>query len=272
MSVKNIVKVMNFHALLRVNEARRRVAQAYDYEKELRYIINIIVNNRIFKQEKISLQMPVGKKELNIYLASDLGFCASFNADVLGELRKDDKDNDKIIIGKKIFTNSVKNVLLSMSKEEFQENSNPVEDILIKKLLKKEYSRVNIIYIHYYNLSKQKLLKRTILPFDYFNEGIDDEQLKNIRAIDDFVVEGDLEFIIWNLIVIYLGIEMKIAEAWSYASENVQRQLFTSESLKKIEEKEEEQAIMERKIRKNEEFKLIIENNNKRERRIMEED
>ncbi len=272
MSVRNIVKVMNFHALLRVNEARRRVSQANEYEKELKYIINLIVNNRIFKQEKISLDLSSGKKELNIYIASDLGFCASFNADVMGELRRDDKNNDKILIGKKIFNNSVENVVMTMSKEDFKVSSKKVEDFLIKKLINKEYSKVNLIYIHYYNLSKQKLLKRTILPFDYFNEEIDDEELKDIKAIDDFVVEGDLEFIIWNLIVTYLSVEMEVAEAWSYASENVQRQIFTSESLKKIEEKEEEKAIIERKIRKNEEFKLIIENNNKRDYHKEEDD
>ena len=50
MSVKNTVKVMNFHALLRVPEARRRVDLAFEYERELKYIISSIVNNRIFKQ------------------------------------------------------------------------------------------------------------------------------------------------------------------------------------------------------------------------------
>lgn len=35
MSVRNIVKVMNFHSLLRVNEARRKVIAAQDYEDHL---------------------------------------------------------------------------------------------------------------------------------------------------------------------------------------------------------------------------------------------
>ncbi len=263
MGVENIVKVMNFHALLRVNDARRRVSRAYEYEKELKYILYCIVNNRIFKQEKISLELPKGKKELNIYIGSDLGFCASYNADVLNVLLKDDPKNDKILIGKKIF-HDAQNVLLTLTKEEFQKNNNIVNELMMDKLINKEYSRINLIYIHYYNLSKQKIQKRAILPFDYTSDEIAGDSFKEIKAIDDFVVEGDLEYILWNLIVTYLSIEIKIADAWGWASENVQRQMFTNSSLNKIKEQNEEKRRIERKEIKSKEFKQIIENNNRR--------
>ncbi len=263
MAVENIVKVMNFHALLRVNDARRRVSQSYDYEKELKYLINCVVNNRIFKQEKISLELPKGKKELNIYIGSDLGFCASYNAEVLEEIKKDDPNNDKIVIGKKIFCN-YNNIILSITKEDFHNDYNLVNNILADKLIKKEYSKVNLIYIHYYNLGKQSLLKRTILPFDYLYDDLIKDETRDLKSIDDFVVEGNLEYIIWDLIVTYLSIEIKIADAWSWASENVQRQMFTSASLKKIEEMNEEKHVEERKQIRDAEFKQIIENNNKR--------
>ena len=42
MSVKNVVKVMNFHSLIRVNAARRKVTEAYAYENELKTIISTI--------------------------------------------------------------------------------------------------------------------------------------------------------------------------------------------------------------------------------------
>ena len=40
MSVKNTVKVMNFHALLRVTEPRKKVDLAFEDERELKYIIS----------------------------------------------------------------------------------------------------------------------------------------------------------------------------------------------------------------------------------------
>ena len=73
-----------------------------------------------------------------------------------------------------------------------------------------------------------------------------------------------MSFILLNLLTLYVTNEIKIADAWSWASENVERQVFTNESLKKIDEREEERLKVERKIRHNKEFKQIVENNNKK--------
>lgn len=262
MSVKNVVKVMNFHSLLRVNSARNRVKQAHNYERELKYVISSIVNNRIFNQEKVSLSFPKNTKELNIYIGSDLGFCTNFNSDIIAYLKKDDNRNDKIIIGKKIKT-KVKNTVLYIDKEAFPKEFDKIFDVVLDGVLNKKYSKINIIYIHYYNLNNQNVIKRTILPFDFEDE-LSGEDSKKMRINDDYVVEGDLMFIIWSLISTYVSTEIKIAEAWSWASENVKRQAFTSESLKKIEEKEEEDLRKEKKEIKKKKFEEIVENTNKK--------
>jgi len=65
MSVRNVVKVMNFHALLRVNDARKRVEKAFNYERELKYVIATIVNNMAkdnFVIEGISFRLKIGAK------------------------------------------------------------------------------------------------------------------------------------------------------------------------------------------------------------------
>ena len=255
MSVKNVVKVMNFHSLIRVNAARRKVTEAYAYENELKTIISTIVNNRIFKEENLSIKMARGKKELNVYIGSDLGFCASFNADIISFLKEDDPKNDKIIIGKKI--NVVNdNVLLFMNKEDFPNEYDKIFEIVLDGVLHKKYSSLNVIYIHYNNLNNQVVMKKKILPLEIDNSGIDVE--------NDFSSEGDLLFIIWNLVSLYVTTEIKIAEAWSWASENVKRQAFTNESLKKIDEREEINTKRVRKENNIERFKTIVESINKR--------
>lgn len=255
MSVKNVVKVMNFHSLIRVNDARKRVTEAYAYENELKTIISSIVNNRIFKEDHLSINMSKGKKELNIYIGSDLGFCANFNADIVSYLREDDAKNDKIIIGKRINIPS-ENVLLFMNKEDFPNEYDKIYDVVLDGVLKEKYSQLNVIYIHYNNLNSQEVMKRKILPLE-----ID----KNTKIKEnDFASEGDLFFIIWNLISLYVTTEIKIAEAWSWASENVKRQAFTNESLKKIDEREEIRIKKERKEKSKENFKIIVESINRR--------
>lgn len=255
MSVKNVVKVMNFHSLIRVNNARKRVTEAYAYENELKIIISSIVNNRIFKEDHLSIKMSKGKKELNIYIGSDLGFCANFNADIISYLRSDEADNDKIIIGKRINI-PCENVLLFMNKEDFPNEYDKIYDIVLDGVLNEKYSQLNIIYIHYNNLNSQEVMKRKILPLE-INENIKEKE-------NDFAAEGDLFFIIWNLVSLYVTTEIKIAEAWSWASENVKRQAFTNESLKKIEEREEIKTKKERKEKSKENFKIIVESINRR--------
>ena len=271
MSVRNVVKVMNFFALLRVNSARKKVEKAFAYERELKYIIATIVNNRIFNQEDLSLEFSKNEKELNIYIGSDLGFCASFNSDVISYIKADDEKNDKIIIGKRVKMD-VSNLRLYLDKEDFYDKQDEIYDIVLDGILNKIYSKINIIYIHYYNLNKQNIVKRTILPFDFEEDVLDKEDKREINKLDDFVVEGDLSYIILNLLSLYVANEIKIAEAWSWASENVERQVFTSESLKKIDEREEERQMIARKEKHAKEFKLIVEKNNKKKKNKEEEE
>ena len=185
-------------------------------------------------------------------------------------LRTDNDRNDKIIIGKKIRL-SVDNEILFISNEEFEEKFDDIFNIVLDGLLDYRYSKINLIYTHYYNISRQEIVKRTILPFDYGGDILDEEERKEISKLDDFVVEGDLNYIIWNLISIYITMEIRIAKAWSYATENVQRQTFTDNSLKKIEDKEEEKKKEELKIKKAKEFKTIVEMNNRKIRTKKEE-
>ena len=270
MSVRNVVKVMNFHALLRVNNARRKIERAFKYERELKYIIATIVNNRIFNQEKLSIELSKDDKELNIYIGSDLGFCASFNSDIIKYIKEDKEKNNKIIIGKKVNID-IPNKILYLDHEKFEKENDKIYDLILQGIIEKKYSKINIIYIHYYNINKQEIVKRTILPFDFENDVLDQYKKKEISKIDDFVVEGDLSYILLNLISLYVQNEIKIAEAWEFASENVERQVFTHESLKKIDEREEEKAQIERKERHAKEFKQIVEKNNKQQFRKKEE-
>ena len=58
MKVKSIVKIMNFHSLLRVNSARRKAEELDMYEKELFGMIDSILNNKNFILDKKSLVPP----------------------------------------------------------------------------------------------------------------------------------------------------------------------------------------------------------------------
>lgn len=252
MKIKSVVKVMNFHSLIRVNSARKKAEKLDGYEKELSNMIDNIVNNKNFILDKKTLVPPKDKKDLIIYIGNDYGFCANFNTSINQLIRKD-LINDKIIIGKKLTTNT-SNVIMALDKEKFYDGTVGINKYLLDGLINFKYSNIKVVYNHYYNVNKLGLVEKTIFPIKPINDN------SGKKYSEDFVVEGDINDILINLISLYVGYEIQIAEASSWAAENVMRQLVTKESLDKIEKIEEEKGNMARKERKSRDFKKIIEN------------
>ena len=118
------------------------------------------------------------------------------------------------------------------------------------------YKSINIIYNHYYNVSRIERVKQQILPLNKTKAKMEEYQ-------DDFAVEGNINSILLNIIALYLGYEIKVAVENSYASENIMRQMITKESLKKIDEMEEEDKREERKERNMKSLKKQLDNINK---------
>lgn len=255
MRIRNVVKVMNFHSLLRVDSARRNAEKYFEYEKEITDFADNILNNRNLILDKKILKLNKEDKPLNVYIGNDLGFCGNFNTNV-NDLAKADADIDKIIIGKKII-NEKNNVILSMTKDEYPSKIGEIEDILDDAILNAKYSEINIIYNHYYNISKIELRKKKILPIENIKE---EESQEKKHHLEDFAIEGDINSILRNIIVLYLSYEIKIATENSFASENIMRQTITKESLKKLDEIEEENLREERKETNNKNFKKVLEN------------
>lgn len=251
MKVKSVVKIMNFHSLLRVNSARRKAEELDKYEKELFSVIDSILNNKNFILDKKSLIPPKGKKDLIIYIGNDYGFCSNFNSNI-NDAIKMDESSDKILIGKKLTPNAT-NVIMSLDKEKFYQETYSLNNYILESLVNFKYSSIKVVYNHYYNINKLGFVEKTIFPIKPLKEN------KN-KYNEDFVVEGDINDILINLVSLYIGNEILIAEASSWAAENVMRQLVTKESLDKIEKIEEENENRCRKEKKTKAFKKIIEN------------
>ena len=80
MNIKSIVKVMNFHSLIRVDNAMKKANKYLQLEKEATDIMDMIVNNRNFILDKRLWEVDKSKPTLNIYFGSDYGFCGSINS------------------------------------------------------------------------------------------------------------------------------------------------------------------------------------------------
>jgi F0F1-type ATP synthase gamma subunit len=251
MRMKTVVKVMNFHSLVHIDAARRMTEKYIRMEAEVTKIIDIIVNNRNFILDKLALKVNENAPPLNIYIGSDFSFCGGLNATVRDEMHRDD-ESEKIIIGRKLRAAITSDVKLAMTKEEFDNEYYLIEDILDDSIERSRHSSINVIYNHYYHAGNIALRSRKIFPIPLAGGGD--------NSTEDFVVEGDVERLLRSLTSTYASYEVRIASINSFASENIMRQAATTESLKKLDEMDEEQRRADRKIAKQKAFAKVFDN------------
>lgn len=253
-SIKNIVKVMNFHSLIRVDKARKTAEKYFLIEKELTNMIGQIVYNRNLNLDKKVFKANNQGITLNIYIGNDLGFCGNFNHQLQMAI-KNDPNSQKIIIGRKIFTENNENIQLMITKNDFFSQYSKIENIIYDYITNEKLKEINVIYNHYYNINTIKFETHKLFPIE-LDEKIKQELNLNI----DYVIETDIYKVITSMIALYLCYQIRISESNSWASENVMREQITSESINKIDSIEEEKARIEIKEKKYQEFKRQINN------------
>lgn len=249
MKIKNVVKVMNFQALLRMDKALKEADKYRDVGKEITDILSRIMYNKNLILDKKTLEPDKNKPKLNIYIANDYGFCGNFNSSISRQVRKD-KESYKIIIGKKInYSDDL--VVLKIDKEDFFKRFLEIERIIDDALLKQSVSEINVYYNHFYSLTSFEFVKIQLFPVEFKGEYYEGE---------DFVMETDVKDVLGSLMTFYICYELKMCESISYAAENVLRSQITSSALDKIKEKEEEMKHEEIKKRKEKSVLKSVEN------------
>lgn len=253
MRIKPVVKVMNFHALLRVEKARKQALILSGMRAELEKMLRGIVLNRNLRLDKL-LKLPDAKlPALRIYLGSDYGFCGSVNSSVSGVLAKDAKA-EKIVIGKKI--RGRRDVSLSLTWDEYYSDIGVVHDYFVRAVRDRSYSAIELVYNRYNNMGSVKLEERRIYPLqpDGFEETFDE------GAKADYIIESDITGLLEEMLIAYSFYEFRIAVTSAYASENTLRQTSTQESIKKLDERETEETRVLRKEKNVLAFRKTIDN------------
>ena len=249
MRIKNVVKVMNFHSLLRVDKSKRQAESYRNVGEEITKIIRTIVYNKNLVLDKKVITPDPNMQKLNIYIANDYGFCGNFNSQIARQIKKDQEDY-KIIIGSKIIYKDDKTIL-KIDKDNFYKEFDKIEDTIDNAIRNASYSEINLYYNHYNSSTSFEFRKLTLFPVDFDGE----YDTKN-----DFVIETDITSMLQSLLSFYILYELRMCECISRAAENVIRNQITSEALDKIEEIETEQANVIRKEKKSKLVKKTVEN------------
>ncbi len=255
-SIRSVVKVMNFHSLLRVDKSRKKSKKYTAMEDILTEMIDNIVNNRNIVLDNKLHKVDPTKPELNVYIGSDMGFCANLNALVkrtlTEEFESEERNVKQIVIGRKIKPADDEQLLLFQTREEYDKDNSKVMKLLEEAIRELKYSKISIIYNHYYNSSQVELNNKQIFPI--VREDTHDDYH------EDFSYEGNIDDLLTNMVVLYMKYSMEIAAAASYASENIQRQNVTTESLNKLDERDEIKAMEQRRKNKDKQFAKVLDN------------
>ena len=147
MRIKNVVKVMNFHSLLRVDKSKKQAESYRNVGEEITKIIKSIVYNKNLVLDKKVITPDPKMQKLNIYIANDYGFCGNFNSQIARQIRKDNEDY-KIIIGSKIAYKDDKTIL-KIDKDNFYKEFDKIEDTIDNAIRKLTYSEINLYYNNY---------------------------------------------------------------------------------------------------------------------------
>ncbi len=249
MKIKNVVKVMNFQSLLRMDKALKEADKYRDVGKEITEILSRIMYNKNLILDKMILAPDSNKPKLNIYIANDYGFCGNFNSEVSRQIKKDINEY-KIIIGKKIIYTDDK-VLLKIEKEQFEQRFMEIERCIDEAIRSMNYSEVNVFYNHYHSLTSFEFVKIRLFPIEFKGEYYEGE---------DFVIETNINDFLSSLMTFYICYQLRMCESISFAAENVLRSQITSSALDKIKEREEELKHEEAKMRKQKSILKSVEN------------
>lgn len=249
MRIKNVVKVMNFHSLLRVDKSKKQAENYHNVGEEITKIIKTIVYNKNLVLDKKVIVPDPKMNKLNIYIANDYGFCGNFNSQIGRQIRKD-IDDYKIIIGSKIVYKDDKTIL-KIDKDNFYKEFDKIEDTIDSAIRNSTYSEINLYYNHYNSSTSFEFRKLTLFPIEFDGE----YDTKN-----DFVIETDITSMLHSLLTFYILYELRMCECISRAAENVLRNQITTEALDKIEEIEIEQENEKRREKKSKLVKKTVEN------------
>ena len=238
-SLTKIVKVMNFHALLNVDNAKKKADELMGVGNELTKLIQRIIYNKNLILDKNVLTPNPNNPKLSIYIASDLGFCGNFNSIIKEQIRKD-KDCYKIIIGKQIkYKDDL--TILTMEKKDFYEEFKKLDNIISEAILNLTYSEINVYYNHYYNTTTFDFVKAQVFPIEFAGTYYDQE---------DYVIETNIHKMLSNMLSFYICYELKMYEKNCFAAENIKRSIITKLSLEKLKELEDKQKAEELRKRK----------------------
>ena len=211
-SVKNISELtsaLETFSALKMKKSQRRFSESKPFAEELARVLKRM-EKTLKEGNSVFLRARPVKKALVCVVASDRGFCGSFNSNVLKfadkEIEKIRKEEDVEVmpVGKKSINHYKKreNIEHSFSGVgdywEFRQTKE-ISDFLINYFLKDNYQKVYVIYTHFFSsfVQKPSLVQLFPLKSETVSGFLKEECLVNGEEEDvDYLLEPSIDVIL----------------------------------------------------------------------------
>lgn len=227
-STLKITQAMKMVASAKLRKAQRMVGGLDDYKNALYETLERL--SAFIANSSLAAQGNAGKVTLVVF-SSNTALCGSYNANVfkalqsrVALLQEDGAQVEIIPVGEKVFKMARKAALDinadfvaagdALSYEEMAAFAKYLEDGFVGG----RYSRVELLYMHYYNAARQSIVNRTWLP-------VAQTAPSSSAAEDDLIVEPSAQEVVEALLPLVMRTDMYSTLLSSNASENAARMI-----------------------------------------------
>ncbi|MCK9578441.1 ATP synthase F1 subunit gamma [bacterium] len=225
-SVKNISELtsaLETFSALKMKKTQKKFLQSKPFSQEMARIIKKMYKS-LREKKSVFLEQKKVENVLFCVVASDRGFCGTFNSNIfkiadkaLPEIKKEGKV-DIFAIGKRAIEHYKKeNIVHQFSGVgdywEFKETKN-IADVIINSYVENKYQKIYLFYTHFQSSFIQKPTKIQLLPLtietidnflkDEFKSGIEEPDYLLEPSVEDIlngVVPVLIEYLIYQFIL-----------------------------------------------------------------------
>jgi F-type H+-transporting ATPase subunit gamma len=260
-STRQITNAMKMVAAARLRRSQEKILAARPYADNINKMLRKLKLKNKFTEHQLLYPNQDAARNAFVFVTSDRGLCGGFNSMISKRALiylEEHKNTDIICIGKKGYDYIRQHTNLEITEKYFNffnemdfSISKQIADDLLKKFLKGDYGKIDILYNEFKSAIQQNIITKQLLPI----VPAENEEISTL----DFIYEPDDNTIISELGEKYIEVEIWRIMLESSAAEQGARMTAMDSATDNADELVEELTLKYNQVRQSSITKEIIE-------------
>ncbi|HCX72887.1 MAG TPA: ATP synthase F1 subunit gamma [Candidatus Cloacimonas sp.] len=260
-STRQITNAMKMVAAAKLRRSQEKILAARPYADNINKMLRKLKLKNKFTEHQLLYPNQDAARNAFVFVTSDRGLCGGFNSMISKRALiylEEHKNTDIICIGKKGYDYIRQHTNLEITEKYFNffnemdfSISKQIADDLLKKFLKGDYGKIDILYNEFKSAIQQNIITKQLLPI----VPAENEEISTL----DFIYEPDDNTIISELGEKYIEVEIWRIMLESSAAEQGARMTAMDSATDNADELVEELTLKYNQVRQSSITKEIIE-------------